>query len=195
VHVDPDAEDPVQRHVVVDAHDALDHLTLDEDTATSLPAVRVVKGFDIVNSQLHPTTMCQLAAAFPQLERLHLFFCDYGTHQHNLSVEDRATFAKGLVGLRASLPRLKALQIVYRRPPVHNHNFQCRNLENEQGVDEVSEAIRLLAQDTVTDLKLSSFLISPGLFRDRRQNVNGRPTWRVLERFHIKAALMGPNGQ
>lgn len=176
------------------------HLTLDDGTAASLPVVRVVTGFQVgwTHCEMHPTAMCQLAGVFPRLQTLDLLMDD--DHQHHLRVERRAALARGLVRLKGLLPKLRSLSLACHSQPIYNYSFKCRSLEDEQrGVDEVSEAVRLLAQETVTELSLHGFLLSPDLFRDRSppadQDAGATAAWPLLRRLVIDARLMGADGR
>lgn len=162
------------------------YLTLDE---VSLPVVRRITGLAVTarpGLAPHPTTMCQLAAKTPRLQKLTLEYLDPVNKRKSKRKEHRLAFAAGLDAL--NLPELTHLHIQrLSTTEPYNHNFNCGDLE-EHGIDRLNVAIRSISQRSpLKDLHLEDTLISADLFR--------QAIWPTLQRFTIKAGLVSPSGQ
>lgn len=180
------------------------YISLGEDEAR-LPSVQLVSSLILDANPgmvLHPTALCQLAAAFPRLSNLDLEYLDPAIKRRDMRREHRLALANGLRGLRERLPQLKRLRIkrMGLRDPV-NHSFAATTLaihDQETGVDPLCEAIRDLSQGTLAELELVSIILSPDLFRDGRNAGPGQPdttVWPHLQRLKITAGLLAPSGE
>lgn len=109
-------------------------------------------------------------------------------------VEFRTALARGLTALCGKLPKLISLVIGGGRSEPANQSFENQVLVNKQGIDELSEAIRKLAQPTVRDLELDFLQISPDLFRNR-QIASNVDMWPALRSLRIRADGVLPDGQ
>ncbi|KAM0812086.1 hypothetical protein AB5N19_14403 [Seiridium cardinale] len=171
-----------------------------ETTLHLLPHVKRVKRFDVTNVEpfpIHPISLCLISGAFTRLENLELEYLDPDIKCHNVRLEQRNAFARGIESLCGTLPYLTSLGI--RRLSDHsilNHSFQLQDMTDEQDVDLLCEAIRKLAQPTVVDLWLEEFLISTDLFRSRRsiQHNDGSDVWHALKQLFVRANIMSPGG-
>lgn len=173
-------------------------LQLPSDCIGALPRVRRVTGFQ-VNLDTHPTTICQIAAAFPRLRSLSLPFPDAVVRRRGRRQEHRLALAIGLRELRKRLPRLERLKIVRMGgwEPT-NHSFDCQNFEDDEGVDVLCESIRQLAEaGRLTHLEVSDLLISPDLFRNRRRACAGLPDppWSGMRTLIIRDQILSPSGR
>lgn len=170
-----------------------------------LPSVNLVSSLVLdacPGMVLHPTSICQLAAAFPRLDSLDVEWLDPAVKRQEMRREHRLALAKGLRGLRELLPQLKKLSI--ERSGAHdpsNHSFAATSLsvvDQETGIDPLCEAIRELSQGTLVELELISVLLSPDLFRDGRiaGPVKADTTvWPHLQHLKITSGLLAPSGE
>lgn len=138
---------------------------------------------------MHPATLCQLAASFPNLEGLVLHYQDPAVKRHEMRKEHQVAIGKGLKALSNKLPRLEKLCIwrdFWKTSP-EDHSFACGDLQ-EEGV-----AIRHLAQTCgqLRELDLENIMISPDLFRAADQP----PTFPHLERLRIDCGIVAPSGK
>ncbi|KAK8093879.1 hypothetical protein PG997_000564 [Apiospora hydei] len=126
-------------------------------------------------------------------------YCDPAPNYRNLRQEHRTAFARGLDSLCGHLPRLKELTIrcfPEKNHPIRDHSFRCQDFTDSQGVDLLCEAIRKLAQPTVTHLTLDGGMVSSDLFHSQR---TGSPdaqgdAWHSLQQLDVIAEWVSPNG-
>ncbi|KAK8107058.1 uncharacterized protein PG998_009071 [Apiospora kogelbergensis] len=149
---------------------------------------------------MHPLSVCQIAGAFTNVERLRLDYCDPAPKHRQLRLQRRNELAQGLTSLCGKLPRLKRLTL-QRNPgnanPIRNHSFRCQDFTDDQGIDLLCEAIRKLSQPTVTHLSMIGGHLSSDLFVDRRSKLDspGADTWHALQRLILKVDFMSPDGR
>ncbi|XDG10595.1 hypothetical protein ABKA04_010210 [Annulohypoxylon sp. FPYF3050] len=170
------------------------YLILDE---VELPAVHCVASLKIgacPGRALHPTATCQLAGAFPLLEKLYFEVLDPVNRQRRMRKDHRLALAASLTAL--NLPKLTHLSIHRTTTTdVYNHSFECGGLE-EDGIDALNDALRKLSQTPpLTDLVLTGALISPDLFRSRRTADPDSSEWPTLRNFTVEAGIVAPSGQ
>ncbi|KUI66789.1 hypothetical protein VM1G_02267 [Cytospora mali] len=180
------------------------YTSLGKDQAC-LPSVQLVSSLTLDSCPgmvLHPTALCQLAAAFPRLEDLDIEYLDPAIKRRDMRREHRLALANGLRGLRECLPQLKRLRIERMgAPDPRNHSFESTRLaihDQENGVDPLCVAIRDLSQGTLAELELVNILLSPDLFRDGRNVGPGQAdttVWPHLQRLKITAGLLAPSGE
>ncbi|KAK8073180.1 hypothetical protein PG994_004079 [Apiospora phragmitis] len=120
--------------------------TLPEDPSRqSLPLSRRVLEFSFLEYPLNyvdPTTIAQIAAAFPQLQSLHFPYTDPPIGRHDARLGQRDAFVRAFNWLRGRLPCRKKLTIPCREHHfVLNHSFECQELTDEKGIDEDSERV------------------------------------------------------
>ncbi|KAK7735531.1 hypothetical protein SLS53_007444 [Cytospora paraplurivora] len=202
--IDNDADGPVDHHFnVCNSSAARRYLTLEDGNEcgfVSLAAVRRVTGFKVgvsLGLAPHPETMCRLAGFFPNLEGLDLEYRDPAIKRREMRQEHRLALAKGLDDLRVRLPRLRNLCI--RRQGATDpwdHGFANQDLEVD-GVDPLCDSVRqIIEAGTLTELELVDVLLSPDLFRDRRNCLdNTCASFPALKRFMIKVGILAPSGE
>ncbi|KAK8123294.1 f-box domain cyclin-like [Apiospora kogelbergensis] len=156
---------------------------------------------------LHPGTACQLATRFSDLQRLELHYWDPALKRPAQRKANRSKLAAGIKNLD-QLPRLSRLSIVRNGgfEPA-NHGFENTGLEYEAAgstVDLLCEALRDLAsKGALQELELRNELISPDLFRNRRQRQSAawgdqqqeQEEWPSLKRLEIDAPIVAPSGK
>ncbi|KAF2158001.1 hypothetical protein K461DRAFT_28342 [Myriangium duriaei CBS 260.36] len=163
---------------------------------SSLPVVNAISSLETVATAgraLHPSTICQLAAALPNLQRLEIEYFDPLPKREALRKEHRHALAMGLQSLH--LPALSYLGIKCNPSfSVYNHSFDCSDLSLD-GIDPLSTAIRHLSRSSpqLEELTLQDVQMSPDLLRD--PDPEDGLTWQSLRRFHIKASPVSPDGR
>ncbi|KAK7978374.1 hypothetical protein PG988_005864 [Apiospora saccharicola] len=146
----------------------------DDRSAVVLSPMPCIKRLTASNSKdfvLCPRTLCAFSGTFTRLEHLSLDFCDPAPKRRDFRFKHRKEFATGLESLCGKLPCLKKLTI-QRSPangyPITDHSFRCQDLTDDQGVDPLCEAIRKLAQPTVTHLTIEGHGVSADPFSNQR---------------------------
>lgn len=196
-------EDP-DTALASDAWLAIDHLTL--GLMNDLPTIRRVQALSVGGGKAEPSTVpwyllssasCDIAAAFPSLESFRFEYRDAFRDRHEELERLQSHLVSGLQSLQGQLPLLKRLEIKRISPDcVMNHDY-CPDQLDSDDIDEVSEAIRELAQPTVEELVLDNFFLSRDLFCSRRSNTkeDNDDIWRALRRLDVSAQLVGPDGK
>jgi hypothetical protein len=189
------SEGPVEFHFDASKSSAgRRYLTLNN---TSLPAIRHITKFTVSacpGLAPHPTTMCEIVGATPQLKWLDLEYLDPANKHREARSKHRIALAASLRAL--NLRALTHLSISrYSTTETYNHNFNCQNF-TEGGMDGLNDAVRRLSLcPSLTDLNLHDVLASPDLFRDcLGSGDDSAAIWPNLRRFNIKAGLVSASG-
>lgn len=179
------------------------HTLLPEFT---IPQVQCVTSLGIgvtLGRAPHPATLCQIASLLPSLESLDLTYWDPAVKRYDLRKEHRVALGNGLRALSSKLPKLERLSI--RRQDggdPSNHSFACSDLQDDDGVDPLCDAIRHLAESChLRELQLENIMISPDLFRPSPSSKclpmadHESPTFPDLRRLDINSGILAPSGQ
>lgn len=120
------------------------------------------------------------------MQSLVIGFLDYNETKKYRGVNFRLALADGLLVLQNKVA-LKILRLHREgERDLDNHNFHSTDTTDGDGVDRLSEAIRIVSQTIlILELKLSNICISSDLFRNRRVD-NDPFAWPSLRRFHIE---------
>ncbi|KAK8023787.1 hypothetical protein PG993_011853 [Apiospora rasikravindrae] len=183
---------------------------LDEDME-ALPKLRCVSLLElsaIGHQTIHPFTSCQLATHFSTLQSLKLEYLDPGSIRSPLRKIIRSSLADGIncLGQLSHLPELTIYRTGSKEPSNHSFKNPCLEVDDGTGVtiDLLCESVRKLAETSrLVKLKLWNELISPDLFRDRRQRpaINDhedqeeQKEWPSLQRLEILASMVAPSGR
>ncbi|KAK8070637.1 hypothetical protein PG997_010840 [Apiospora hydei] len=199
--------DRISRSMTAVLERQLEFQQKDLDALAKLHCVSRLKVSSDGNQYLHPFTSCQLATRFSALQSLYLVYMDMESKQSPLRKTIRSSLADGINSL-GQLPHLTKLTILRGNgEPPSNHSYEnlCLEVEDQKGitVDLLCEAIRKLAQKgCLVELGLIDELISPDLFRDRRQRSamnhddarERQEEWPSLQRLEILASMVAPSG-
>ncbi|KAK8099785.1 uncharacterized protein PG998_013026 [Apiospora kogelbergensis] len=134
------------------------------------------------------------AERFSALQTLSISYKDDHYRWHRRRRQDRADLAKGLAGLQA-LPQLQHLCIEFEREDPGNQNFVDQNLEDDDGVDPLCDALRRFGQvegSPLRRLTLYNIMISEDLFSNRHADT---ATWPSLEELDIHVFTVAPSGK
>ncbi|CAH0054497.1 unnamed protein product [Clonostachys solani] len=180
--------------------------SLTEDEAKRLPTLRRVTSLLIntTHRAMHPRAVFMLVAAMPCLEELAIRHYDPRQHDKNREarLDHRAAFVSGISKLRTR-GNLRRLQIAYEAQSLDtNHDFNEQSFEDEQGVDPLSEEIRLLSQGPkFEELELDHVPISLDLFYNTRKGDLAAATqseeaiWENLRKFDILLTMRDAGGR
>lgn len=150
--------------------------------------------------RLHPTALCQILTALPNLESLTLNLKQPSRRVCCLRKKHRLALADGLRAL--SLPRLRTLCLALGDDDPKNQSFVPCKLENAQDspgqIEPLSDALRIFTQSCplLKEVVLSDGKFSSALFRNPRTAANDTQTWPALESLTItmRGNLLAPNG-
>ncbi|KAK5658192.1 hypothetical protein OQA88_2165 [Cercophora sp. LCS_1] len=168
-----------------------------------LPTVQCITDLDgpVMDyvTRIHPTSICQILTALPNLQSLTLKLKQPSRRVCPLRKKHRLALADGLRTL--SLPRLQTLRLALGDCDPKNHSFvACKhgNAEASPGqIDPLSDALRIFTQSCplLKEVALSDGQFSSALFHDPRTAANVTHTWPALESLTItmRGNLLAPN--
>ncbi|KAM9880896.1 hypothetical protein VDGL01_05095 [Verticillium dahliae] len=180
------------------------YLTMSDADVAELPRLRRIKHLQVGGCSpglaLHPTSLCRLACVLPLLETVDLEILDPGHGRPQVRSQHRDALADGITMISKSLHGLRRFKLRQEGgDSPDNHSYQCKNLQDKQGVDKLCEAIRVLSQMTgFLELKLDIPSISSDLFWDHRHCASvgeDKSVWPSLRRLEIDCGIVLPSGQ
>ncbi|KAK0642874.1 hypothetical protein B0T16DRAFT_459080 [Cercophora newfieldiana] len=170
-----------------------------------LPTVQCITDFNTTEMpymhRLHPTAICQILTALPNLQSVNLRLTQPSRRVCPLRKKHRLALSDGLRSL--SLPRLKTFHLALGDHDHKNHSFVACKDENTEGPpdqgDALSIALRIFTQSCpqLKEVVLSDGKFSSALFQDRGTVVGkAAPTWPALESLTIamRGNLLSPSG-
>jgi len=175
----------------------------DDLSQAGLPAVLCIAALSvpvIMGRPIHPSTMCRLAGAMPHLESLDLEVMEPKPRMAEMRRRHREAFAAGLMKLNTKMTNLKTLKIRNEGLEPHNHSFRSGNLEDSNGIDRLSEALRIFTQScpALARLYLENIIIAPELFCPLKKAGTASSTddgsWPTLRTLNIIASRVTPSG-
>ncbi|KAK3991421.1 hypothetical protein QBC44DRAFT_306531 [Cladorrhinum sp. PSN332] len=170
----------------------------------TLPKVQCITELDNIQVdgrvRIRPATVCQILSALPNLRTLTLKLDQPSRRVRGLRRRHRLALADGLRSLQ--LPGLQTLRLSLGDSDPKNHSFISENFEDGDGVDPLSDALRVFTQSCplLKEVALSDGQFSPALFRDPQQQHLQHPnhlgTWPALESLvvNMRGNLVAPNG-
>ncbi|KAH7359291.1 hypothetical protein B0T11DRAFT_355953 [Plectosphaerella cucumerina] len=128
---------------------------------------------------------------------LDLFPTAHHTQAHLYLFRVRKALIRVLHDAKTGLPHLRRLKISMGVDEPRNNQFECSDLRDEDGVDELCDAIRFLSLAVpLRELHLDRVYVSLALFQDCRltdKEPDSTP-WPLLEDFQVSFPPMAPSG-
>jgi hypothetical protein len=144
-------------------------------------------------------TTYRLPALFSNLQTLeiNLLPVSHELEAHQSLFRVRKALIRALRDARTSLPYLRSLAISMGVDEPRNNQFRCPDLRDEDGIDELCEAIRLLSLAVpLRELRLYRVQVSLDLFQDCRltdMETDSTP-WPLLEHVQVSFPPLASSG-
>lgn len=181
-------------------------LTLPEGSLAGVESTNIVSELKTMASPgitPHPAALCQIASKMTSLQSLTLQLFEPTLGESAMRIEHHQALAAGILDFRNSLPDLQILTLRHQnQQSFRNHSFECPDMTDDHGVDQLSRALRKLAENgKLVKLELKGLCLSSDLFSNRAsppdeaKGPSASSEWSSLRILDITIGLVAANGQ